>query len=440
MVLMYSNKKGAAMSKISFSKFGPGILYAAAAIGVSHLVQSTRAGANFGFELVWVILFANIIKYPFYKISPVYTSITNKSLIHAYKNQGKWAVSLFLVLTLSTMFIVQSAVTVVTAGLFNGVISEVTGLSLSLTNFSLLALLFSCFLIIIGKFNILDNFIKVVIIILTMTTAITVISALTYDPIKVVPMPSFDFSNSTHIFFFIALIGWMPAPMDIPVWQSMWTIAKNKNSPQKVSLKDSLLDFNVGFITTAILAIAFLSLGALIMHPTGTSFSASAITFSKQLISLYTGALGKWSYFLIAIAACTTMLSTTLTCLDAFGRITAESFNQLLSNSESRTSHPSPKLKLLSSRVLWTLVTSLGAYLIIAFYLTDMKALVDLATTVSFLSAPLYAILNFNVIKDKVVTEQYSFNKVEYGICYLGLIFFTLFSLYYIWIKFIKGI
>ena len=33
---------------------GPGLLWAGAAIGVSHIVQSTRAGANFGFELIWI--------------------------------------------------------------------------------------------------------------------------------------------------------------------------------------------------------------------------------------------------------------------------------------------------------------------------------------------------------------------------------------------------
>ena len=34
-------------------KLGPGLLFAGAAIGVSHLVQSTRSGADFGFGLIW---------------------------------------------------------------------------------------------------------------------------------------------------------------------------------------------------------------------------------------------------------------------------------------------------------------------------------------------------------------------------------------------------
>jgi len=49
-------------------KLGPGLLFAGAAIGVSHLVQSTRAGADFGFSLLWVLILSNIIKYPFFFI------------------------------------------------------------------------------------------------------------------------------------------------------------------------------------------------------------------------------------------------------------------------------------------------------------------------------------------------------------------------------------
>ena len=36
-------------------KLGPGLLFAGAAIGVSHLVQSTRSGADFGFGLLWAL-------------------------------------------------------------------------------------------------------------------------------------------------------------------------------------------------------------------------------------------------------------------------------------------------------------------------------------------------------------------------------------------------
>ena len=47
--------------------FGPGILFACTAIGVSHLVQSTRAGAEFGFMILGFVILANVLKYPFFE-------------------------------------------------------------------------------------------------------------------------------------------------------------------------------------------------------------------------------------------------------------------------------------------------------------------------------------------------------------------------------------
>ena len=68
---------------------GPGLLFAGAAIGVSHLVQSTRAGADFGFGLLWALLLVNLFKYPFFQYGPRYASATGESLIDGYKRLGK---------------------------------------------------------------------------------------------------------------------------------------------------------------------------------------------------------------------------------------------------------------------------------------------------------------------------------------------------------------
>ena len=54
----------------TIKNLGPGLLFAGAAIGVSHLVQSTRAGADFGFGLLWALLLVNLLKYPFFNTDP----------------------------------------------------------------------------------------------------------------------------------------------------------------------------------------------------------------------------------------------------------------------------------------------------------------------------------------------------------------------------------
>ena len=63
-------------------------MFAGAAIGVSHLVQSTRAGADFGFGLIWALLLINLIKYPFFAFGVYYTSRTGQDLLTAFNKNG----------------------------------------------------------------------------------------------------------------------------------------------------------------------------------------------------------------------------------------------------------------------------------------------------------------------------------------------------------------
>src|SRR5690625_2873461 len=96
---------------------GPGLVMAAAAIGVSHLVQSTRAGAEFGFALVWAVILANVFKYPFLEFGPRYALATGKQIIHSDASLHPVAVCIYTIYTISTMFAIHAAVTMVTASI-----------------------------------------------------------------------------------------------------------------------------------------------------------------------------------------------------------------------------------------------------------------------------------------------------------------------------------
>ncbi len=58
------------------STLGPGLLYAGAAVGVSHLVMSTQAGAMYQFLFLLLIPLIHVVKYPFFKYGPQYTALT----------------------------------------------------------------------------------------------------------------------------------------------------------------------------------------------------------------------------------------------------------------------------------------------------------------------------------------------------------------------------
>ena len=92
------------------SALGPGLLFAAAAVGVSHLVQSTRAGAVYGLALVGMVILANVVKYPAFRFGPYYSVATRTSILEGYRRQGTWALVLYGLLTLGTMFTVLGAI------------------------------------------------------------------------------------------------------------------------------------------------------------------------------------------------------------------------------------------------------------------------------------------------------------------------------------------
>lgn len=96
---------------------GPGILYAGAAIGGSHLVQSTRAGAMYGFALVWAVVLVNVFKYPFFAFVYRYTASTGETVLAGFRRVGVWTLWCYLAFTFVSGIINLAAVTAITAGL-----------------------------------------------------------------------------------------------------------------------------------------------------------------------------------------------------------------------------------------------------------------------------------------------------------------------------------
>ncbi len=216
-------------------KLGPGLLFAGAAIGVSHLVQSTRSGADFGFGLLWALVLIHIVKYPFFQFGPRYATATGESLLDGYKKIGKSVLIVYFILNLATMFTIQAAVTIVTAGLA----SNLFGITSNPIIWSIVITCICFLLLLIGRYKLLDNLMKVIIVLLTISTVISLII-------------SIDNSNSTiHFFqilpkgtvevsFLIAFLGWMPAPLDVSIWQSLWSIEKQKDQNSQFNTKQAI--------------------------------------------------------------------------------------------------------------------------------------------------------------------------------------------------------
>ena len=399
--------------KNTLQKLGPGLLFAGAAIGVSHLVQSTRAGADFGLGLLWALLLVNFFKYPFFQFGPRYALATGESLLAGYAKLGKGVIVTYFVLTIATMFTIQTAVTIVTAGLA----VELLGISSNIVYWGVVITLICATLLSFGRYGLLDRGMKVIIIVLSISTFVA--AFLAFGQSKDIEWTQVLPTSTSGFAFLIAFMGWMPGPLDISVWHSLWSLEKKRRT-QNLTVKQSLFDFNVGYLTTIVLGVCFVLLGTLVMYGTGIGFSSSGGAFAQQLIALYTSSLGNGAYWIIGIAAFTTMLSTTLTTLDASPRAMAKTAQIL-------------QLPIvMSSYLFWILVLVIGTCAVFFFLLSNMGTLVQLATILSFITAPFYGLINFLLVSGRHMPENYRPNGLMRVWSIAGLVFLTGFTIWYL--------
>jgi len=440
-------------------RLGPGLLFAGSAIGVSHIYQSTRAGAEYGLGLLIAVIAANAFKYPFFEFGPRYALATGESLLAGYKRLGYAVLVLYLLLTLATVFTVQAAVTGVTAAL----LQHVLGTAMIPWHMSALVLLVSAVLLLAGRYRLLDSSMKVIVILLSVATLFAAAAAFSQPALPAPgPFKTFRFSDPLAVIFLIGLMGWMPAPIDLSVWHSVWALEKRRTQPD-FSLRDALFDFRVGYAGTAVLAVVFLLLGARMLYGRTPDFPSAPADFSALLIDLYRSALGPWAGVAIAVAALATMFSTTLTVLDAMPRVLRQSL-LLLGEGPRRVeqpasekglhfavqpaSNPKPASKLQPAtlpstafpdpnRSAWLypfflFVVAGGGLLLIRSFAADLRSLVDLATLLSFLTAPFFALANYALVTGKHTPEAARPGRALRLLSWLGMLYLAGFSVYFL--------
>lgn len=399
--------------RFSIKRLGPGLLFAGAAIGVSHLVQSTRAGADFGFGLVWALLLINLFKYPFFLYGPQYAAATGETLLDGYRKLGKGILVIYFLISLASIFTIQTAVTIVTAGIATSLFGNIIPIEV----WTIIILLI-CLILLLKGYAFLDKLMKIIILTLTLSTVIAVGIAVNGNH-EVQSFSQILPSGSLEIAFLIAFMGWMPAPMDISVWHSIWTLEKQQQMDD-YDFKASRFDFNLGYIATIFIGLGFMALGAFVMFNSGESLSPQGSTFAGQLIQMYTDSLGGWSYFVIGIAAFTTMFSTTLTTLDASPRAMSKTL-EILQNKTYKYSY-----------LFWILLLTLGTIGIFFFLASEMGLLIKVATILSFLTAPFFAIINYRLMISKHVPKENRPTLVMHVLSWTGIFFLTGFSVWYI--------
>ncbi len=413
-----------------FSKTaGPGILFASTAIGVSHLVQSTRAGADFGLLILGFVILVTLLKYPFFEYGSRYANSTQTSIIDGYKKLGKPALWLYFLLTVASMFFVTGAVGFVAAGFFENLFG------LDFLGEWTMAILFAiCVSILaIGKYNILDSLIKIIVIVLVVSTVSAFLFALYNGPIE--PVAGFEpkeLWNISGIFFLLALMGWMPTALDLSSWNSLWTLERMKQTNYKPKLKETLFEFRLTYFITGILAVMFVTLGTFIFYGSGEELPNNNSLFANKVVTLYTQTIGEWSYIIIAASAFTVMFGTIIAVLDGYSRSLQRTVELIFTKKEQKISTKFRRLY-----VIFLLVISIGALVIIFQFENNLKELVDFATVLSFLIAPVIAIFNFRLVTGKFLNKDSQPSMLLKILSFAGIIFLSGFAIFFIVTKFL---
>ncbi|MGH1568276.1 MAG: NRAMP family divalent metal transporter [Nitrosopumilus sp.] len=415
-----------------FSQFtktaGPGILFACTAIGVSHLVQSTRAGADFGLLILGFVIVVTLLKYPFFEYGSRYANSTQTSIIDGYKKLGKPALWLYFLLTIASMFFVTGAVGFVTAGFFENLF----GIDF-LGEWTIVILFAICVgILVIGKYHVLDSLIKIIAIVLLVSTVSAFLLTLYNGPIE--PVAGFepkDLWDISGIFFLLALMGWMPTAVDLSSWNSLWTLERMKQTNYKPKLKETLFEFRLAYLITGILAIMFVTLGSFMFYGSGEELSNINSNFAHQIVTMYTQTIGDWSYIIIAASAFTVMFGTIIAVFDGYSRSLQRTVELIFTKKEEKI-----RTKFRTLYVTFLILISAGSLVVIFQFGNNLKELVDFATVLSFVIAPIIAIFNFRLVTGKFLDKENQPSVLLKILSVAGISFLSGFALFFLVTKF----
>ena len=181
---------------------------------------------------------------------------------------------------------------------------------------------------------------------------------------------------------------------------------------------DALFDFNVGYIGTAILAVFFVALGALIQYPTGRAVEAASAKYISQFVGMYASVLGEWSRYLITFIAFLCIFGTVITVIDGYSCQSGIVATLDSSKEDSR-----------KSLNIWMTITAIIGIVIIKFFAGQVSTMLRFAMIGSFLTTPFFALLNYVL----VTRENKNLPSWLKLLAIAGLIFLFGFAIFFIY-------
>ena len=163
------------------------------------------------------------------------------------------------------------------------------------------------------------------------------------------------------------------------------------------------------------------------MYGTGETFEEKGADFAAKVIELYTTTFGPWSNIIISASAFSIMFGTCVAVFDGYSRAFSETIKVFKKDESDKD-----QIKLYRITLIFL---SIGSFLIIYIFQANPKGfmqLVILATTISFLMAPLIAIFNTLLVREKYVGRSHAPSILMRILAYSGIVFLSVFTILYL--------
>lgn len=395
-------------------------MMAATAVGVSHLVHATRAGAGYGLSLAVVIVAIVLLKYPAFRFAVEYASVTGKSLVHAYVRRGRIAVGWLLVTMLIEILVGTSVLSLITAG----VLINVFDLPVSSSVAAVVVAMVTAAILLNGRYEKAEGIVKLLVVAFSLTTllvtavAVPALGAADRGVIEPIEL------DRTTFGFIVAMTGYMPLPLAAAIFHSVWVREKKRISDYPMS--QAVLDLNIGWWLTAVLALSFMVIGAAVLHQTDAVMPDSAPGFAAMLFAVFTGLAGDWIYPILAAGGVAVVWSTLVAIMDAVPRILDRLWRELMAREEpARNLYPR-----------FLVLQVLGASLVLTLLLGDFATFVDISASLTFVIAPAVAWYNYRAVISSEVAAKFETSAVLIFWNHLSIVAFVLFAVAFAVLRF----
>jgi Mn2+/Fe2+ NRAMP family transporter len=388
---------------------GPGLIWAMVAIGQTHVILATYSGARFGFALLWVIVLAHILTYPVFEYGPRYAVATGESLLDAYTRLRKlriFMIIFFGFLLLTVPFLIMASLLSVTASVLHAAWEGVSfGWWAVIITVGTGALTFA------GRYKGLE------LLCIAMSGVLLIATVVAFclrppNPGELAAGALIPVIPAASALTLVALMR-MPTDAAASIMHSVWAVKKRDEwiagEGLQAGLKKSLLDLRIGFAFSFVIAVIFVSLGAVVLHPRGVDLEG--IDLAKTLSKIYTETVGPWAFPLFIGTAFIAVWGSFYTNVDGVPRMVEQLWNAA---TKKGATSGFPWL-----RVGYTIALLTGG-LVLTTVMESPAPLVLLAVSVGLIGYPMTYILNIYAVT-RMVDKEFRPSRLNLALACLGV-------------------